>query len=230
MNERDLLFLRESKLCDYKNSIIISKASEITAGADSKQEIARAIFCYVRDNILFNATMNIFRKASKTINQRTVDYCNKVNVHLALLKAKGIPARLHYIMVKKVRWKGIIPKMIYKHLPDPIGHYYCECCINSRWTACEAIYDEAFCQGMIKTGITTKNQLPTIDWDGKTDLVLFSELIAEDICIYENLDDVNENEIKKYSYPPVWICRIFDWAVRASSQRRTNKVRKTNNI
>ena len=221
--------MNESKLCDYKNSIIINKASEICAGAAGEKEIARAIFNYVRDNILFNATMNIFRKASETINQKTVDYCNKVNVHLALLKTKGIPARLHYITIKKIRWKGIIPKFIYKHLPDPIGHYYCECFVNGKWTACEAIYDDAFYQGMVKSRITTKDQLPAIDWNGETDLVLFSELIAEDICIYENLDDVIENEIKKYSYPPVWICRMVDWAVKINSQMRTNKVRKAGN-
>jgi len=222
-------FLSQSELCDFQSAIIIKKADEISHKEADKSKIAQKIFYYVRDQIPFNATLNIFQKASKSITQKVIDYCNKVNVHLALLKARNIPGRLHYVKVKRERLKGIIPNIMYNKIPDPIGHYYCECYIHDKWVASEAIYDIGFYRGMIKKGITSEKQLPTIDWDGENDLVLLKELIVEDIGIYKNIDDIIENELSKYAYPPKIFCKIFDWSARIGSNRRTNKIRKTNN-
>ena len=229
MIDDNTLFLTPSTLCDYQSDIIIQKVNEISNKIDNKSEIAQKIFYYIRDQIPFNATLNIFQKASKSINQKVIDYCNKVNVHLALLKAKEIPSRLHYVKVKRERLKGTIPSIMYNKIPDPIGHYYCECYIHNKWIACEAIYDIDFYYGMIKNGIISEKQLPTIDWNGENDLVLLKELIVEDIEIYKNIDDVLENELKKYAYPPKLFCILFDWAARIGSSRRTNKIRKINN-
>ncbi|MBN2535580.1 MAG: hypothetical protein JXB88_22065 [Spirochaetales bacterium] len=226
--DNSLFFLSKSTLCDYENNIIINKANEISCDMDNEKEIAQKIFYYVRDKILFNATLNIFQKASTSINQKVIDYCNKVNIHLALLKAKDIPGRLHYVKVKKERLKGTIPTIMYKKIPDPIGHFYCECYINKKWIACEAIYDIDFYSGMINKGIIREKQLPTIDWNGENDLILLKELIVEDIGIYRNIDDLIENELKKYAYPPRWLCKLFDWTAKIGSSKRTNKIRKIN--
>ena len=221
-----MLYLKQSILCDYKNKTIFDKIEKISNETDDDKTSAMKIFNFVRDKIPFNATLNIFQKASKSIKQKVIDYCNKVNIHMALLKAKNIPCRLHYVKTKKERLKGIIPDIMYGKIPDPIGHFYIECFVNNKWIACEAIYDKKIYNGMLHHGIINKEQIPSIDWDGENDLILFSKQIVEDVDVYENLDDIIETEIKKYSYPPKWICKLVDWTAKLGSKRRTNRIRK----
>lgn len=62
------------------NEQVKEKVSDITKGTKTLKEAAREIFYFVRDEILFNATLDIFRKASSTLKDGTVDYCNKITL------------------------------------------------------------------------------------------------------------------------------------------------------
>ena len=176
MNE----YLKETKLCNFHNKKLLKKLGIIIQDAKNKREKALKIFFFIRDTIDFNSTLNIYIKASKTLKSQTVDYCNKINLHTALLQAVAIPVRLHYVEIKKEILEFILPKFIYKHIPNPIGHFYCECFINEKWIACEALYDKELYEGMINTGIITREQIPTIDWDGDNDLILLNHWIVRE--------------------------------------------------
>ena len=223
MNE----YLKETKLCNFHNKKLLKKLGIIIQDAKNKREKALKIFFFIRDTIDFNSTLNIYIKASKTLKSDIVDYCNKINLHTALLRAEAIPVRLHYVEIEKEILEFILPKFIYKHLPNPIGHFYCECFINEKWIACEALYDKELYEGMINTGIITREQIPTIDWDGEHDLILLNHWIVREKTFYQSFDELIEKEVKEAGMPPKIFCKLFDWIARLGSRHVTRKIRNS---
>lgn len=92
---------KPTQLCDCENAKLKERASEIVMGVGTPREASQRIFRFVRDTIPFNATLGIYLKASQTLRKRVVDYCNKINVQVALLRAVGVPARCHLVRVEK---------------------------------------------------------------------------------------------------------------------------------
>ena len=218
-------YLKQTEYCDCDNKELREKASIIVKDACTPIEIAQSVFRFVRDEIPFNATLDIWQKASQTLQRRVVDYCNKINVHVALLRAVGIPARCHFARVRKDVLKAFIPSIIFARLPDPVGHFWCECNISERWIACEALFDEALYLGMLEAGVITRELIPTVEWDGQSDLVLLEPWIVKDIGIYPSYDELVKLA-QEEGMPPKAICKLIDWLPVFFSSRRTDKIRK----
>ncbi|MFW9834660.1 MAG: transglutaminase-like domain-containing protein [Candidatus Thorarchaeota archaeon] len=219
------VFLESTKYCDCYNESLIARASEIINSAEGKTEAALKIFSYIRDKIPFNSTLKIYRKASTTMKDGTVDYCNKVNLHVAFLRAVGIPSRLRYAQIDKEALKHFIPSFLYNRIPNPIGHTWCECYLDKRWISCEALFDESLYTGLREGNLITSDDIPTIDWDGRTDLILLSKWIIEYRESFTSFDDLLEIELEKVGYPPKIFCYLFNWLAAAGSRRTTNRIR-----
>lgn len=218
-------YLESTPLCDCDNVELKKKATEIVQGADTQKEAALRIFRFVRDGIPFNATLDIWQRASKTLQKRVVDYCNKINVQIALLRAVGIPANCHFVRMEKEILKHFIPGFLYNQLPSPVGHFWCECHLSEKWLACETLFDEPLYQGMLKSGWVTEKQIPTVDWDGENDLILLKPWIVKDGGIYGSFDDLVKLA-QAEGMPPKIFCKIFEWLPALFSSQRTNKVRR----
>jgi transglutaminase-like putative cysteine protease len=115
--------LRVTKLCSFDHPAVRDRAKRIVEAADTPKDRALSIFYFVRDAIPFDATLDIWEKASETLGKRVNDYCIKVNLQVALLRAAGIPARCHLVQVRKEVLKAFIPRFIYSRLPSPVGHF-----------------------------------------------------------------------------------------------------------
>lgn len=118
----------------------------------------------------------------------------------------------------------ILPRFLYNHLPSPLGHFWCECHLNGRWMACEALFDAPFYEGMLRVGYLTKEQIPTIDWDGQNSLVLMKHWMVADREIfshYEQLLDLTSAE----GMPPKLFCKALEWLPALVSKRWLDKIR-----
>jgi hypothetical protein len=219
-------YLTPSPLSDCDNPGLKRTAMEIVKGVGAPTEAALQVFKYVRDEIAFNATLDIYLRASEALKRKTLDYCNKVNIHVTLLRAIGIPARYHTVRVKKEILKHFVPGFLYRHLPSPVGHFWCECHVGGRWTACEALFDKPFYDGMLKSGWATKEQIPTIDWDIKSDLVLMKYWIVEDSSTYSHYEEI-VNLAREEGMPPRIFCKTLEWLPAFFSNRRTEMARKS---
>jgi len=194
-------------------------------GVDTPREASLRIFRFVRDTIPFNATLNIYQKASQTLQRKVVDYCNKVNVQVALLRAVGVPARCHLVRVEKEVLKAFIPGFLYSRLPSPVGHFWCECYLAGRWVACETMFDRPLYQGMLEKGLIAQEQIPTIDWEGESDLVLLRPWIVKDVGFLPSYDELVKLA-QEEGMPPKVICQLADWLPAFFSRRRTEKIRR----
>jgi len=65
----------------------------------------------------------------------------------------------------------------FNRMPTVSGHPCCECYLSEQWTACDATFDEAYYKTKLRRGVFTEEQMPTIDWDGETNLIPFKPWI-----------------------------------------------------
>ena len=165
---------------DSDDRIVLSRAVALTSGSTGPDDAAMRIFSYVRDSVLFDATLDIRLSPAEVLRRRIVDYCNKINLHVSLLRAVGIGARFHMVKVAREALKPVVPSFMYRFLPSPVGHFFCECHLNGRWIACEALYDTEFYRGLLRLGHTSLDRVPTIEWDGTTDCVVLKNWMVED--------------------------------------------------
>ena len=218
--------LRATKLCNLDHPAIRNKGKALVQGKDAPKDAALRIFYFVRDTIPFDATLDIWEQASETLGKRVNDYCNKVNLQVALLRAAGIPARCHLVQVRKEVLKAFIPRFIYNRLPRPVGHFWCECHLDERWIACETLFDKPLYLGMLGAGLVTREQIPTIDWDGESDLILYQPWIASDEGTYPAFDDILCSPMmSEAGMPPRILCELFDPLPVFLSRRRTDRFR-----
>ena len=184
-------YLKPTELCDCGNPEIINKSNELI-GQDSKpKDAAIKIFNFIRDEIPFEAN-KADEKASDTL-QRGSGFCvTKSNLQIALLRAIGIPARYHHVHLRKEILSGVIPAASLDLIPEGVitYHPWCECYLNNNWVSCEALYPKKLVSELRQGGFITKEQIPTIDWDGETDLILCTHWIVKDLGVTQNMDNV----------------------------------------
>ncbi len=216
-------YLKPTKLCDSDHAMLKEKANEMVKGVETPKEAALKIFYFIREEIPFGmdyATM----KASETL-KRGMGFCfTKTNLQIALLRAMGIPARCHYSHLSRELIKEITPGFFYNKIPF-VTHPWAECYLFNRWIACEAHLDEVFYKASLRAGGMTKEQVPTIDWDGESDLVLYKHWMIKDVGNFPSIDDVLITARKrKEPLPPD--NNIPGWFVIFFMNRHIKKIRK----
>jgi len=121
-------------LADYKNKTVKDKATGLTEGALTVHEKLKNIFKYVRDDIKFQFPMEgDLIPASKIIENGYGQCNNKSTLFLALCKAAGIPARIHFSLISKEIQKGFFKGIPYQLIPDEISHSWVEVYVDGKW-------------------------------------------------------------------------------------------------
>lgn len=198
-------YLAATSLCDHKNPAIVKLASEITADFDAAEDKAKAIFYYVRDHIRFSLAYSR-SKASQTLRRKYGECGSKTNAQIALLRAAGIPARLHWVKAQSTVLEHLVAGFVYRNMPSIASHFWCECYLHDKWIACETLLDQPLYRGMLSRGWLTHEQIPTIDWDGKSDLILLRPWIDQDCGTIPSIDDaLAELQSSEEGMPPPWL-------------------------
>ncbi len=181
-------YLKPTYLCDSDSEEIKRKANELTKYTRTPKGVALKVFYFVRDEIPFSLDFTDV-KASQTLRTKLGSDFQKANLQVALLRAAGIPARYHRVSCRKELLRGVISSLLYVFLPKVNPHSWCECYLSGKWVSCEAMLDKALVVGITQRGFTTASQIPTIDWDGASDLVMVKPWIVEDFAASSSLDD-----------------------------------------
>jgi hypothetical protein len=219
-------YLAATKTCDCDNPWLRKKAEEIIDRAGTPEAKALKVFYYVRDNIRFSLAYSR-SKASQTLKRGYVDCGSKTKAQVALLRAAGIPARYRWVQARSKVLHRLITDFVYKNLPPVVSHFWCECYLNAKWVSCELMLDKALYDGMLVEGLITKEQVPTIDWDGRTDLVLLTPWITEDCGHLPSLEEVmNAIQLSEEGMPPLWIEWIIAPVFYRLNLRRSDRIRQ----
>lgn len=92
-------YLQDSKYIDFRTPAVMQKAQELAVGRKNSEEIAKACFLFVRDEIKHSNDfqMNPVTCKASDVLKYTTGFCYaKSHLLAALLRVNGIPAGLCY--------------------------------------------------------------------------------------------------------------------------------------
>lgn len=160
------IYLQPTKFFDFHKSKVQQKALEITEGCGSDNEKAKALFYWVRDNVIYNMRLfvpiipNNF-KASKVMLKRQ-GFCVSKSILLSTLaRAVGIPARIHLVDLIN----HLISQKVIDFMKEKIMYYhgFSELFLDGKWVKLTPSFDKGTA---IRGGF-----LPMCEFDGENDAV-----------------------------------------------------------
>ena len=192
--------LKKTKLLDYDDCLIQSLIYERGWRDLPEYDAIGAVYHFVKDEILFGYNRCDTLTASEVLSDG-IGQCNtKSTLLMALLRALGIPCRLHGFTVSKDFQKGATSGIVSFLAPSEIVHTWVEVLFQNRWIVLEGvIIDDGFLQSIKQMYRETKgifrmyaiavDDFPNlaVDWTGK-DIFIQSKAIVKDFGIFPDPD------------------------------------------
>ena len=167
-----------------------------------KFECLKAIYNFVRDEILFGYNVDDSILASQVLSDGYGQCNTKGTLFMALLRACGIPCRVHGFTIDKKLQKGAMTGFVYKSAPKNVFHSWVEVYFEEQWYELEAfILDKAYltklqeknsdCIGAFcGYGVAVKDfKHPVIDFD-RNNTYIQSKGINQDFGVYDSPDEL----------------------------------------
>ncbi len=209
MNEK---YLEETMILDYSDDDIQHLIQQRKWMEFDESKRIKAIYDYVRDEILFGYNVDDNIKASKVLNDGFGQCNTKGILFMALLRACKIPCRIHGFTINKELQKGAMTGFVYKSAPKNVFHSWVEVYLDDKWYELEGfILDREYlnklqkkfssCEGYFcGYGVATKDfKNPIIDFNGNNTYIQ-KEGINNDFGVYDSPDELlkeHHQEMKK---------------------------------
>ncbi len=194
-------YIQETDMLDYSDIHIQRLIQDKDWLELSDFDRIKAIYNYVRDEILFGYNIDDSIPASKVLSDGYGQCNTKGTLFMALLRACNIPCRVHGFTIDKKLQKGAMTGLVYRSAPKNVLHSWVEIFFEDIWYELEAfILDNSYfsklqqahidCVGAFcGYGVAVKDfQHPVIDFD-RNNTYIQSEGINQDFGIYDCPDD-----------------------------------------
>jgi transglutaminase-like putative cysteine protease len=175
-------YLKETYFCDYNHNAIRSMANDFVQVSKDPIEQTKNIFMFVRDKIIFGGD-HWQVKASKTLQKGYGACWNKNLLLIALLRYYKIPSRLKANPMKNDFMKPAMGAA-YLTVSSPFYHCFTEVYLKERWIAVDPTLDK----NTYYTFFMPRNVDWGIDWNGTSDMRLYTESIAGPAESYTDID------------------------------------------
>lgn len=195
-------YLKETRMLNYSDERIQRLIKERKWKNADEFKCLKAIYNFVRDEILFGYNVDDSILASQVLSDG-YGQCNiKGTLFMALLRACGIPCRVHGFTIDKKLQKGAMTGFVYKSAPKNVFHSWVEVYFEEQWYELEAfILDKAYltklqeknsdCIGAFcGYGVAVKDfKHPVIDFD-RNNTYIQSKGINQDFGVYDSPDEL----------------------------------------
>lgn len=213
----DNTYLMETEMLDFSNQLITNLVTKKNWNDKNDFQKIKEIYEYVQNDIVFGYNRSDTLSASKVL-EKGIGQCNtKATLLMALLRAVGIPCRLHGFFVTKDFQRGATTFLIAKAAPNYIVHTWVEVYFQDQWYVLEGvILDKEYLQaiqnkyhnykGIFKGyAIATKDlSNPPIDWN-QNDTYIQKESIVHDFGIFPSPDVFFKQHPQDMSKVKEWI-------------------------
>lgn len=219
--------LRATALLDYEAESIQRLVARRGWRALTPHERIGAAYAFVRDEIDFGYNETDSLPASRVLADGYGQCNTKATLLMALLRALGVPSRLHGGTIHKRLQKGVVNGLFYLLAPTSIFHTWVEVSVDGRWIGLEGvILDAAYLRGIRSSvardqtrflgfGVGTENVAdPPIAWRG-TDTFIQSTGVNADFGVYDDPDGFyaehgeNLSGVRAWLYAR-WIRRVLN--------------------
>ena len=204
-------YLEQTKLLNYNHSAIQDLIRSRQWSSLSVKNQIRSVYNYVRDEIELGYNRRDDIPASEVL-QDGYGQCNTKGIlFMALLRALGIPCRIHGFTIYKQLQKGAMNSWYYRLSPDEIIHSWIEVMYQGNWLNMEGfIIDLPYlnklqqkfkqCSGSFcGYGVATDDfQNPAVFWD-ENDTYVQKEGIVQDFGTFVHPDQFFSLHPKKLS-------------------------------
>ena len=226
--------LRETAILDYTHEAISRLIQDRGWASLPVDQRVGAVYAFVRDEIGFGYNTGDSISASQVLADGYGQCNTKTTLLMALLRAVGVPARLHGATIHKRLQKGVVTGPFYWLAPTNIIHSWAEVLINERWVALEGvILDKAYLEGLrvrlpgergalLGYGVGTESFLaPPIEWRG-VDTRIQMTGVNQDLGVFETPDTFYAKYGGNLSGMRGWLYRHW---VRHTMNRRVASIR-----
>lgn len=193
-------YLEKTNLLDFDNKNIQKLIKDRSWNSLEEVDRIKAIYNYIRDEILFGYNKDDNIKASKVLKDK-IGQCNTKGIlFMALLRACNIPCRIHGFTIDKLLQEGAMTGFVYKKAPNNVLHSWVEIYYDNTWYELEGfILDKPYLTNLqikfnnvdgkfLGYGVAVKDfKNPVIDFN-KNNTYIQSEGINQDFGIYDNPD------------------------------------------
>lgn len=224
------------RLADHTHPLVEATALKLTAEETTDRGRLQRIFNYVRDINFAFPVEGDFVSASETIRLGYGQCNTKSTLLLALCRAAGIPARIHFSLINKEIQRGPFRGFLYRLIPEAISHSWIEVEIDGEWRQVDSfINDIPFHRGAVaeirrrgwQTGfsVTRVGGEPSaeLDLDGKH----FSQMgaVTDDHGVWNDPADYYASD--RYKNRPGRLKHwLYRWAILGAN-RRVSAIRRS---
>lgn len=195
-------YLQQTKMLNYSDPKIQQLIQERKWNSLDDFKRLKAIYNFVRDEILFGYNTDDAIPASRVLADGYGQCNTKGTLFMALLRACNIPCRVHGFTIDKKLQKGAMTGIVYKNAPQNVFHSWVEVYFEDKWYELEAfILDKKYlgklqeqkqdCTGAFcGYGVAVKDfRHPVIDFD-RNNTYIQSEGINQDFGVYDSPDEL----------------------------------------
>lgn len=222
-------------LADFESDLVQRTATRIIGDAATTKEKFSRLHDYVRDDIKFGfpATGDL-TKASDTIRLRLGQCNTKSTLLLALCKAVGIPAQVHFSLISKEIQRGFFTGLAYHLMPREISHSWLEVQIDDEWKRTDGYINDTLLQASSQrtlkqrgwtTGFSVALGAAGQDYGSCATFGTFQQMAAvtDDHGVYDEPSDYFKSECYKNRPGPI---RLILYRLKvAAVNRRVQAIR-----
>ena len=226
--------LRQTPLLDHTHPRIQALVAQRGWRMLPERERIGAIYDFVRDEIAFGYNLADDLPASRVLADG-IGQCNtKGTLFMALLRACGIPCRLHGFTIAKALQKGAITGVAYVLAPRSIVHSWVEVWFDGRWRELEGfILDGAYLRALQQRFATHQGpfcgygaatpdlQRPPVEWQGGNTYIQ-KDGINHDFGVFDDPDAFYARHGANLSGIKRW---LFQAVVRRWMNRNVARIR-----
>ena len=126
-------YLDETPLLDFSNEALQQLIQQRQWLALDSISRVRAVYNFVRDEIPFGYNRSDHLRASEVLRDGYGQCNTKTVLLIALLRAAGLPSRIHGFTIDKALQRGAIRGLWYRLSPRNILHSWAEVHVNDQW-------------------------------------------------------------------------------------------------
>lgn len=192
--------LDATPLLDFRSDGIARLIEERDWLRLSEQDRIGAAYDFVRDEILFGYNRADDIPASEVLADGYGQCNTKGTLLIALLRALGVPCRLHGFTIHKALQRGVVPEAVYQIAPDEILHSWVEVETGGTWIDLEGFILDAPYLTALQRAFSDSDSLcgygagteclnsPPVEWTGASTYIQKTG-IARDLGTFETPDE-----------------------------------------
>ena len=228
--------LKATRLLDFEHPALRALINERQWLALSEHDRIGAAYAFVRDEIAFGYNTSDDLPASVVLVDGYGQCNTKSTLLMALLRALGIPCRLHGFTIGKVLQKGAVTGWAYLLAPRNILHSWVEVQHKGRWINLEGfILDGRYLRALqqrfadhrgpfLGYGVGTPDlNDPAVDWRC-ADTYIQRDGINQDFGVFDDPDAFYAMYGANLSGPKRW---VFERIVRHLMNRNVDRIRRS---